>query len=352
MFVGKGQLLRTAAALGLGAAVLAWPQAAAQGFAQGVTLCMRQVLPALFPFFVVCEWLTPPPLPRPLGRALSRALGLRQDLLPDLLLSWLGGYAVCAQLVCRALRDHRADARQAQLLLLLGCCSGPGFVAGSVGGLMLGNPALGVLLYGLQLAANLFCCALLLPRLPAAAPVTAALPPAAPRGAPLPLAIRRAVESCLGVCGCVVFFRLVCSLAAPLLPAAPLWQAVAAALCEVSAGCASFAQLGGAAGLYGCCLALGGLGASVWAQLALLLEHRLPLRFLAMARALQLVVYPGLVALLARTLPGSTAVYSSLAPRTIVLCRLPVDAALAGGAFVVCALYKLRQIHYNKKEYA
>ena len=39
--------------------------------------------------------------------------------------------------------------------MMLGCCSGPGFVVGYIGGLLLGSTSLGALLYAGQLAANL-----------------------------------------------------------------------------------------------------------------------------------------------------------------------------------------------------
>ena len=82
----------------------------------------------------------------------------------------------------------------------------------------------------------------------------------------LPQAISSAVTSSLSVCGCVVFFRIVGAVLLAVLPLPP--TAVSAAL-EVSAGCADFAALGGAAALYGCCACLSVLGVSVWAQLRL-----------------------------------------------------------------------------------
>src|SRR5699024_7366271 len=54
--LGRGACLL--AALALGAACLAQPQAAAQSFRQGVSLCLYTLLPALFPFLVLCSWLT------------------------------------------------------------------------------------------------------------------------------------------------------------------------------------------------------------------------------------------------------------------------------------------------------
>ena len=53
-------------------------------------------------------------------------------------------------------------------LLCLGCCSGPGFVVGYIGGLLLGSTSLGALLYAGQLAANLLAAGLCLPMLPKA----------------------------------------------------------------------------------------------------------------------------------------------------------------------------------------
>ena len=63
-----------AAAAVLGVLVLAEPQAAKQGFASGTALCLDRVLPALFPFFVVCELLMAAPPPAVLLRPLQRVL--------------------------------------------------------------------------------------------------------------------------------------------------------------------------------------------------------------------------------------------------------------------------------------
>ena len=156
------QRAAAAAAGALGVLLLAAPEAAAEGFASGTALCLASVLPALFPFFVVCELLTAAPPPARLLRPLQRLLGLEApEAAQAVALSWLGGYAVSAQLAGRLYGTHRISRRDARRLLLLGCCSGPGFVIGCVGGLLLGRLQLGVLLYGSQLAANLAATACL-----------------------------------------------------------------------------------------------------------------------------------------------------------------------------------------------
>ena len=91
------QGLAAAAALAFGVLVLAVPEAATRGFAGGTALCLQSVLPALFPFFVVCELLTAAPPPAVLLRPMQRVLGLESaETARALLLSWVGGYAVCA----------------------------------------------------------------------------------------------------------------------------------------------------------------------------------------------------------------------------------------------------------------
>ena len=71
------------------------PALAAEGFAEGLRLCVETVLPALFPFFVLCEWLISLRGPHPLLRRVSRFLGFgREEGVLALLLSWFGGYAV------------------------------------------------------------------------------------------------------------------------------------------------------------------------------------------------------------------------------------------------------------------
>ena len=165
----RRQWLEMAALALLCLGLLSRPQAAAQGFADGARLCVGSLLPALFPFMVVCELLVGMAVPKALLRPQARLLGLQsEDTAAALLASWLGGYAVCARLTAQLRVAGRISARDAALLMMLGCCSGPGFVVGYIGGLLLGNTSLGALLYAGQLAANLLAAGLCLPMLPKA----------------------------------------------------------------------------------------------------------------------------------------------------------------------------------------
>ena len=386
------QGLAAAAALAFGVLVLAVPEAATRGFAGGTALCLQSVLPALFPFFVVCELLTAAPPLAVLLRPMQRVLGLESaETARALLLSWVGGYAVCARLAGQLYGAGRITRRDAALLQVLGCCSGPGFVIGCVGGALLGNVRLGVVLYAAQIGANLGAgavCQLLshivganivrpsswrgcaFPERPLTSETARVRTMFAPtdctrevsgrskvlsptrcggshlaEGAKgLPQAISSAVTSSLSVCGCVVFFRIVGAVLLAVLPLPP--TAVSAAL-EVSAGCAGFAALGGAAALYGCCACLSVLGVSVWAQLRLFAGAAYRPRLLVFSRAVHLVLLQLLVRVCAQLLPGSVTACSTLAARVLPVFRLPPDAAAAGFVFLCAALYKARQSLYN-----
>lgn len=327
------------------------PKLASQGFQSGMRLCVQTVLPALFPFFVVCELLLACPLQGALLRCLAHILGMEHEKAAlAVLLSWVGGYAVCARLTSQLSRKGMLTRRDEDLLLVLGCCSSPGFVIGCVGGLLLGNIRLGILLYALQIAANLLSAVLCLPLLssretaPSASRCTQTT---LSKGGSFPQALNSAVNSCLQVCGCVIFFRIVGAVIDPILPAHPLGKPILSSILEISAGCFDFAAEGGQIALYGCCFCLSGLGLSVWAQMSLLLQGAGSLRLLAVSRVFHLLAFAILVRLFAGFLPGIAAVYNTLGDRVIPTHRLPVDAAFIVFCFVCAALYKVRQNFYN-----
>lgn len=334
--------------LALGALLLKAPALAAQGFQSGLQLCLTTVLPALFPFFVLCEVLLGCPFQGRIWKGLSARLGMqKQEGALAVVLSWIGGYAVCARLTGRLYKEKAITSRDAFLLVMLGCCSSPGFVIGCVGGLLLGNVRLGVLLYVLQIVANLIgtiCC---LPLLPAAEKEGKT---GNARIGTIPSfsdAISAAVTSSLHVCGCVLFFRTIAAVLVPVLPQKDWIFPAVSGFLEISAGCWEFSKMGGAVALYGICVCMSVLGLSVWVQMSMLLEHAVPLTVLALHRLVCLPVFLALVYMAARLLPGTVTVYSTLAQRVIPLNRLPWDAALVVFFFLCAALYKVRQNFYN-----
>lgn len=305
------------------------------------------------------------PPPAALLRPLQRVLGLESaEAAQAVVLSWVGGYAVCARLAGQLYDAGRISRRDAVRLQILGCCSGPGFVIGCVGGLLLGNVRLGVVLYAAQIGANLAAGAVCLfgvcgrtrgdaPDLRDGCGGRCASPPRGRMQASAPTvqqvsistAITSAVTSSLSVCGCVVFFRLVGAVLGAVIP---LPSVLVSAALEVSAGCADFAVLGGQAALYGCCAVLSLLGVSVWAQMQLFAGAAFCPQVLLASRLLHLVFLQGILRFCVRFLPGDVGVCSTLSARIVPLLHLPPDAAAVGFVFLCAALYKAWQNLYNK----
>lgn len=340
--------------LSLGGLLLAFPQRVTAGFSDGMALCLNSLLPALFPFFVVCNLAVGVVWVPKFLRPISRFVGFTCADAPALLvLSWLGGYAVCAQTVARFRQSGKMSARDGLLALLLGCCSGPGFVIGCVGGSLLGSVQTGVLLYLLQLAANFLSAAMLLPFLPVSSIAPAAMTePEDTTALGLSASISQAVDSSLCVCGCVLFFRILYHLVLPLLPQIGWIKALVSGCLEISAGCADFSALGGSWAVTGLCLCLSGLSLSVFAQIHTLLQGSLPLWPLVLSRGLHLFWLQGLFRLCAHFLPGDQQVYSSLSSRVIPMTRMKPDAAVVCFCFLCAVLYKVRKNFYNKPEFA
>lgn len=348
-----GAWLGAVAAVGLSVLLFRSSQAVVEGFTYGARLCVRSVLPALFPFFVICNLLLSNPVTVVLGRPLRplvRFWGLKSESAPlALLLSWLGGYAVCAQTVARMRGSGQLSKREATLTLLLGCCSGPGFVISYMGGILLGSVRTGVLLYALQIAANLLATACILPFLKVEKAESAVEDmPGIVKNTGLSGAISGAVDSSLQVCGCTLFFCVLVSTVHPFLPQTPWTRPMLGALLEISTGTAACAALGGWWALYGLCFCLSFPGISVLCQIETLLDGAVSLRPLLLSRLLHIVWMQGLMRLCARFLPGIAQVFSSLSERVIPMQRLPADAALICLLFVCCTLYKLHQTIYNR----
>ena len=336
-FFWRSRFFVLAAFLGLTILLLCNPAAAASGFAQGVSLCLHTLLPALFPFFVTCSMVASD----------SRQKG---SFWTALFLSWLCGYAVCASIVRDLLTQGKLSNRDAQLLFMLGCCSGPGFVIGCIGGQMLGSVRTGILLYTVQLIANLLCALLLWPIISKRHSRTRLPYQSAQSATPsvsLSDAITSAADNCLCLCGSVIFFRIVHAILLCSFPVAPVLVPFVSAFLEISSGCADFAALGGWTARQGICFCLSFLSVSVFTQLHAILHGAADLGLLFCSRLLHIPIMLVLLRIAVSLIPGEFPVFSSLAPRVIATNRVSPDAAFVVFLFLCAVLYKICQKNYN-----
>ena len=223
----------------LGAGMLLWfAEPCAAGVYEGMVLCGQTLIPALFPFLVLCELLC----------ALLPCHSTKSAAVLTVLLSAVGGYPAGVRAAERFYLRGALSPRAAATLALCCCNAGPAFLVTAVGVKLLGEKTLGFLLLGNNL------CAMLLTLLTVWAVSvlrTQEDPPSAQGNcAPLgrrdavsdaPHAVERAVRSMLIICGYTL-------LACCLLHTAKQWLGQGTAytlLCgalEITSGCRAFAN--------------------------------------------------------------------------------------------------------------
>ena len=107
---------------------------AMQGAAEGIELCIRTVIPSLFPFLFLCSLLTGALWggSYPWLRTVSRRLGIPEGGESLLIAAVLGGYPAGAQAVGQAWQQGRLEQKQAEHLLRFCSNAGPAFLFGMV----------------------------------------------------------------------------------------------------------------------------------------------------------------------------------------------------------------------------
>jgi len=190
----------TAAAAGMLVLILD-SRTALNGAAQGLDLCIRTVIPSLFPFILLSNLLTgafsgiPLRILGPLGRLFSMPKGTEALLIP----AFLGGYPVGAQCIGSAYAAGRLKKQDAQRMLAFCSNAGPSFLFGMVGA-MFPKKTLVWVLWSIQIASALMVSAFF-----PCSDSRASLPEAQ-KSAISPMASALRVMG--SICGWVVIFRV------------------------------------------------------------------------------------------------------------------------------------------------
>ena len=176
---------------------------ALEGAAQGLELCLKTVIPSLFPFFVLSTMLTSAlagehlPLLRPIGWLCGIPSGGEALLISG----FLGGYPVGAQSVAAAFRSGQLTRNQAERLLSFCNNAGPAFLFGMVSALF---PArwMARALWGIHIAGAVLTACLIPPD------EEARMDPMPSAPLSLVSALRDSLRIMATVCGWVVLFRV------------------------------------------------------------------------------------------------------------------------------------------------
>lgn len=207
---------------------------ALEGARQGIELCLKTVIPSLFPFFLLSIVLTSSfmgssvPLLRPLGWLCRIPRGAESILVAG----FLGGYPVGAQNISAAYAAGHLEKAEAERLLAFCSNAGPAFLFGIVAA-MFPRQWMAWALWGIHIASAVLV-SLVIPGTEAQAVRLSSGKPLSPSSA-----LNAAIRVMAAVCGWVVLFRIVIAFLSRwvlwLLPAAA--QVAVIGLLELSNGC-------------------------------------------------------------------------------------------------------------------
>lgn len=192
----------SAAALGMLLLILD-SKVALDGALEGMELCLRVVIPALFPFFVLsaliadaaasqrANWL------RPLGRLTGIPIGSEAILLTG----YLGGYPIGAKAISQAYHQGRLSREDAARMLAICNNPGPAFIFGIAGSLFPGKGA-GFIVWLIVILSSLTAAAI--------APGKSREIYRQTKGKPVTLtsAVSQSLAAMAGVCGWVILMRI------------------------------------------------------------------------------------------------------------------------------------------------
>ncbi len=153
----KGWVL--AAGCGVAAAALLFCSASVgEGIRRGLAVSATVMIPSLFPFLILSDFVGRTRVGRMLegllGGAAEKVYRCPRQLAPALLMSWIGGYPAGARVLAGMAERGVLDREDAEAALAFCVNSGPAFLVTVVGVGVFGSPGWGLFLFGCQLVAG------------------------------------------------------------------------------------------------------------------------------------------------------------------------------------------------------
>lgn len=212
-----------------------------QGISEGIDLCLRTIIPSLFPLAILSNILTAQlnnsggAFLRMVGKLFKLPQGYEGILVPGL----LGGYPLGAAAIANAYNQHQINKPQAHRLLMFCCNAGPSFIFGLAGSLF-SNSLCSWALWTIQIASALVISRLIPSDLESS---NYASRKASSCG--LSDSVGRATHSMASVCAWITLFRMVIRFLEEwsfgCLPA--LVRLLLYGILEISNGCISLNQI-------------------------------------------------------------------------------------------------------------
>ncbi len=154
-----GKWLLAAGCTGAALALLFCSASVGEGIRRGLAVCASVMIPSLFPFLILSDFIARTKLGRmlehPLGGIAKHLYRCPRELAPAILMSWIGGYPAGARVLAGLVDQGSLTREEAGRALTFCVNSGPAFLVAVVGAGVLGSPGWGLFLFGCQLAAGL-----------------------------------------------------------------------------------------------------------------------------------------------------------------------------------------------------
>ncbi|MEG1125507.1 MAG: hypothetical protein RSE10_02330 [Oscillospiraceae bacterium] len=311
------------------------PEIAFEGIMLGLNDCYNRIIPSLFPFMVLSGILMASPLAKYLGVIFfpyAKALKIKNRRVPlAILLSLIGGFAVCANVISNLFADKEITKRDAELLLC--CCvgAGPAFTISAIGYSMLNSKKTGIIIYTCLLLSNLITGIILSVIMPKNSMLSdKALHQIQSKTNAVKI-IENSTASILVLCGFITIFRFFTAIITP--PNANnAIKFIVAGLFEITSGC-SAAMNCGAMKAYCACGALSVMGMSVFMQVKYICKEEISIMPLLLSRLLHLPLALCFLKLAFVFFPYATDVYVG-EKLFMGYYRMPADAMLI--IFLLC----------------
>lgn len=217
--------------------LIIYSKQAAEGAFAGIELCLRTVIPSLFPFFVISAWINPMLLSIriPLLQGISHILRIPQGCEGLLLMGLIGGYPVGAQTIAEYYQ--RGSLSKEHAIRLLGFCNnaGPAFIFG-IGGNLFPNLWTVWIIWAIHMLSAiitgfLFPCST----------NTQLHTQSSNASKSFSQALQQGINATVTVCAWIILFRALGNIVKPLATQFPSLEILSGFL-ELSAGCCKLAQ--------------------------------------------------------------------------------------------------------------
>lgn len=203
------KLLYIFASLGIFAALLIFPKAAAEAVKDGLIMCGQVIIPSLFPFFIATNLLNELGASKLISNALAplgARLGISGHGVSAFIIGVTGGYPLGAAYTARLRSQGLISREEASRLLVFCNNSGPAFIVGAAGIGVFSSAAVGFFLYAVHILSALSFGIMICPKAPCDICYDEDIFAPVIFSEAITASVRRSADSVIGVCAFVIAF--------------------------------------------------------------------------------------------------------------------------------------------------